>query len=774
MSRDERGPKGSVRFDAVLLRSARHDAKLTQEQLSEYAHLSVDSIKRAERGALVALETAWAIASCLRIQLKDLLAFANASGATPTGQSGIFHGVPPPLLHFTGRIVELDRIHSMLMRGKSIITQDAGPRTIQAGRVAICGIGGVGKTSLAAEYAYRYRDHYAGVFWCPAERRVGLLTSLAEIAVGLGWAPPNDHNIEKAARAALWRLEKENTTYLLIYDSVSDPGLIADLLPTCGACVLLTSHVADCGAWAKDLPLEELPLTEAAAFLQNRADRQDGVGAHALALLLGGLPLALDHAAAYCKLTRMHFADYATKVESLIRVLPPGTSYPRSVAATFNIAIDTALAVCAAVEPLVAYLAHCAPERIPTTLIEGALVDDAERSAALLVLAGTSLVKYDPFEDGTESVTIHRLVQAVARSRTTDHAAGSAVTRRLSVIYPMDAFDNPSSWTLCARLLPHLAAAYPTNLDGDLLPWGFSLGRRLHFLTNSIRGKECRLAGECEGDLFRRAASYLRGRGLYKQAMPLLVHAQVVSVRTLGRHPSTAKSCFELGLAYMERDDFWAAEFHIKMALRIFSKHHALSDVANCLFALADVFECKSDYAGSRRLQDRAFAIAKDTYGPNDPRALEATTRLAHRLANNGEYKEAQQLYNQALKISLTVFGPEHTKTAAALANLATFLHYRGELIEAQKTFERASDIFIGRFGAEHPHTARFQSEHARLLTSIGQFDKAITLGEAALATLVEAHGWRHPHAKKGAFIVFEACRAAGREASSLVSICIQ
>ena len=79
----------------------------------------------------------------------------------------------------------------------------------------------------------------------------------------------------------------------------------------------------------------------------------------------------------------MRFADYAKKASSLISTVPRGAGYPRSVAATFDLAIAEAVAQCQAAEALMAYLAQCAPERIPMTLIEGAIEDEAERMKAL-------------------------------------------------------------------------------------------------------------------------------------------------------------------------------------------------------------------------------------------------------------------------------------------------------------------------------------------------------------------------------------------------------
>ena len=205
-----------------------------------------------------------------------------------------------------------------------------------------------------------------------------------------------------------------------------------------------------------------LPIAEAMAFLMDRAGRSDEAGARTLAEALGRLPLALDHAAANCKRTQMSFADYAAKASSLIATAPRGAPYPRSVAATFDLAIDDAVAQCPAAEDLMAFLAFCAPERIPLTLVEGAIDDETERTAALAALSELSLVKPDPFEDGAPAVTVHRLVQAVARARSERKgAAQSALTRliaRLAAVYPNDGYGNPASWPRCAPLTPHLLA----------------------------------------------------------------------------------------------------------------------------------------------------------------------------------------------------------------------------------------------------------------------------------------------------------------------------
>jgi TolB-like protein len=330
-----------------------------------------------------------------------------------------FLGVPSRIPIFTGRAGELERLEAILTKDKAAAV------TQRIGRAAVQGLGGVGKTTLAVEYAYYFRSLYEGVCWCPAETRVGLLSSLAGLVLFLGTVTAvEEADVEKAAKTALHRLAEQRGTWMLIYDNVSSPEEIADLLPSAGAKVIITSRFSDWSGWAEEVALDVLPLPEAVALLESRTGRSDAAGAKILAEAVGSLPLALDHAAAFCKRTQMRFSDYAVKASSLVAAAPRGAGYPRSVAATFDLAITQAVAQCPAAEPVMAYLAQCSPERLPMKLVEGAVEDEAERLQALAALAEVSLVKHDPFEDTTPAITLHRLVQMMARVRS--EANGSA------------------------------------------------------------------------------------------------------------------------------------------------------------------------------------------------------------------------------------------------------------------------------------------------------------------------------------------------------------
>jgi len=631
-----------------------------------------------------------------------------------------FLGVPPRIPVFTGRVEELERLDAILVKDNAAVGQTIGLAAVQ-------GLGGVGKTALAIEYAYRFRRLYEGVCWCPAETRVGLLSSLAGLLVSLGAAAAEEADVEKAAKAALRRLAAQRATWLLIYDNVSSPDEIADLLPSAETRVLITSRFSDWGGWAEEISLDVLPLAEAIALLQRRSGRSDAEGAKVLAEALGNLPLALEHAAAYCKRTQMRFADYAVKASSLIVAAPRGEGYPRSVAATFGLAITEAVAQCPAAEPIMAYLAQCSSERIPMTLIEGAVEDEAQRLQALTALAEVSLVKHHPAEDTTPAVTLHRLVQMVARTRSqatgSAHDAVGRLIARLVAIYPGEGHSDPHSWPLCAQLTPHLLARRDACSDHAFV---------------------------CAGgpELLDRAGRYFHGRAAHSQAAQLFRDALAIREKTLGpEHYDTATSLNNLADLLRDQGDFAGARPLHERALAI--RERALGPehpaTATSLNNLAILLKAGGDFAGALPLYQRALAIREKALGPKHPDTATSLNNLANLLRDQGDFAGARSLHERALAIREKVLGPEHSDTATSLNNLAMILKAQGDFAQARPLFERALSIYERALGLEHPAAALSLNQLAFLLQAQGDFAGAQPLYERALAIREKALGPEHP-----------------------------
>jgi tetratricopeptide (TPR) repeat protein len=461
-----------------------------------------------------------------------------------------------------------------------------------------------------------------------------------------------------------------------------------------------------------------------------------------LAEALGGLPLALDHAAAYCKRTQMRFADYAEKASNLISTAPRGAGYPRSVAATFDLAIAEAVPQCPAAEALMTYLAQCAPERIPIALVEGAVEDDTERMKALAALAEVSLMKHDPFEDGTQAVTVHRLVQAVARARSqTNGSAESAVRRliaRLIAIYPDGAYLAFQSWPLCAQLTPHLLALRDARagITSEIADWP---------------------------DLLDRAGYYLFRHAAFSQATDLARDALVIREKWLGpEHPTTVRSLGMVATDLLGQGDFAAAQALFERVLEIYERvlgpeHPDTADSRRCL---AEVLHAQGDLARARPLVERALAIEEKVPGGY---AAPHLVLLAMVLRDQGDLAGATPLAQRALEIRENVLGPENPETGRSLLQVSDLRHAQGDHVGARPLVERALEIHAKVFGPTHQETNRIRCHLAELLLTSDQPTQALALAETALSADDKALGRAHPWTKDSARVTADALDALGR-----------
>jgi tetratricopeptide (TPR) repeat protein len=692
-----------------------------------------------------------------------------------------FIGVPPRIATFTGRAEELDLLDAILMRDKPAAVTQA------VGRAAVQGLGGVGKTSLATEYAHRYRQLYAGVCWCSADTRSGLLTGIAGLAMIVGAATAAGADVETVAKAALRRLSEHRATWLLVYDNVTSPDEIADVLPSEGARVLITSRFSDWSALADEVSLDVLPIAQAVAFLQTRSGR-DEAGAQALAEELGCLPLALDHAAAYCKRAQMRFADYAAKASSLIATAPRGVGYPRSIVATFDLAINHAVEQCAACDELIAYLAQCAPEHISEKLLEGAVEQEELRHRALSVLIEMSLIRSDLFADGTLAVTVHRLVQTVARKRSLEKGMAQAAIQRLIsrllLVFPSeeDAYVSPQFWPICATLVPHVLALsamtdeVPSKLDlADLLSrtGRYFDGRGSYteaeqVLRKALAIREAALAGNHPktADTLSYLASVLQEQGDLRQAISLLRRAIAIYETVYGQeHAETATALSNLGTVYQDLGEFEAArplyERAMKIRETVIGADHAAT--ATSLNNLATLLTLQKKFAAAQPLLERALAIRSRVYGPEHPRTGQAMSNLALALEGQGDLAGSRTLKERALTIREKTLGNEHPDTAESVNNLGRLLEAQGEIAEARRCYERAVAILERVLSPDHPNTNVPRLNLARVMLHNGDLLAAHAQARIALDAHARTLGPDHPWTKDSARVSADALDALAR-----------
>src|SRR3984893_14912972 len=300
-------------------------------------------------------------------------ALPEMASAPPSVPGTLFHlpiGVPR---HFMGREKALAAIGTALLANE--------------GRVAITalhGMRGVGKTSLAVAYAERHRNKYRAVGWIGAQTQSTLRDDFLRFGIRLGWVRA-DENEELAIEAVMERLRHEGQGFLLIFDNAIDADALKPYLPRGSAAhVLVTSNAHAWRGVAE--PVEIRPWSEdiGADYLIARTGREaERAAAETLSEALGGLPLALEQAAAYCERLGISLAKYLERFEAGgLTILDDKKSAPveyhpeyqaqhrdrLTVAGTFRLAIEGAAKLHPAAEPLILYAALLAPHPIPLFL----------------------------------------------------------------------------------------------------------------------------------------------------------------------------------------------------------------------------------------------------------------------------------------------------------------------------------------------------------------------------------------------------------------------
>ena len=397
-------------------------------------------------------------------------ALSRLGGPEPRFPGGMPRLVNAPLRNpaFTGRAQVLEELGRRLA---------AGPVAV----VAVRGLGGVGKSQVALEYAYRMCEsgRYELAGWVRADSAVTVAEDLAAMAPLLGIGA--DRPAGELAAAVVAALGSRRD-WLVVFDNAQAPADLAGMLPGGGGHVLITSRNRQWGRIAAQLDLEEFTRAESVAFVGTRSGREEPEAAAELADELGDLPLALAQAAAYIDTRSVTVGGYLDlyRDPALARRLRDegleSEEYPASVARTWLLSLGQLSGERPAAVELLRLCAFLDPDDIDLELLAAgaaqagpvlaaALGDPLERAETAGALARASLVTVP----AQGRLRVHRLVQAVTRDQLDDDQAAAWAGRALglvSAVFPGEPQD-PSSWPVCASLAPHVesvvahAESYP-------------------------------------------------------------------------------------------------------------------------------------------------------------------------------------------------------------------------------------------------------------------------------------------------------------------------
>lgn len=623
---------------------------------------------------------------------------------------------------FTGRDGELAQLAVALQADATVaLTQ-----VLQGG-------GGVGKTTLAVEYAYRQRTMFDTVWWIRAEEPATLVGDYASLGVRCRAAESAESD-QRLAAMAVRRWLEDHDRWLLILDNAEAPdtklGLEAPLDCLVGLLpqvvhgqVLVTTRDTSWEDYAAVAELEVFSPDEAVRFLLARSDSTDEQAAAAVAELLGWLPLALEQAGAYVRQTRLPLSTYLDRLRQFPAItLTKGSPRDRdpadTVATTWQVSLERVQPI-PGVEALLEVCAFLGPEEIPRDLVIQQLSAEVDEFTQLasdpfaLDEAVAAVRRYGLVKVSEQSLVMHRLLQQVIRDhldRDRRAVRTADAFRLIHRVFPTDSTD-PQTWPVCAQLLPHALAvtshAQMQDIEPDATAW-----------------------------LLTQSGLYLQQRGDYQQAHALLERALAIREAHLGAdHPDTARSLNDLALVLHDQSAYDQARVAHERALAIRESQLGPDhpDTAQSLNNLGRTVRYQGDLARAQAVFERALAIRQARLGNHQDTAW-SLSDLGLVLRDRGELEGACALYEQALPIFETCLGPDHPDTAHCISRLATALTEQGNLDRALPLHERSLVIREASPGPDHPDTAHSLTNFGRALAARGDLDRARTLIERALA----------------------------------------
>ena len=736
---DDAGDSGRVVWEARILRNlmyenAERHGRIVPVLLESDAQPFVPTVFR---GHFYDLSEERGFESLLRHLLREPGAEAAALGSLGSQDSRWSAFERPWLVP--------DAMHTRYFTGREELLTSLRLQLAERHRAALSGLGGVGKTQAAIEYAVRHRSDYPdGVFWVNADTISGLTSGFVAIAKALRLSVATSNDQEQIVRAVLEWLNRTDR-WLLILDNVDDRREIQPFVPARDkGDVILTSRESvfqELGI-ARGLEVADLDSDEALTFLLARTGRKaedprELAAATELAAELGNLPLALEQAAAYVSETDAAFSAYLSafrKRRVALLEKAGGLVSHDTVAVTWAAnfeAVERASRAAADVLHLSAFLAA---DAIPFELfLNGAQVlgehiadalaepDDLAMAEVLRPLARYSLIRSDA---ASRVFGVHRLVQEIVRAALPEAERRTHVERVICALDASFPEVTYATWAQCERLVPHV-----TSIE--------------RWVDEAVG------VAETFARVLADAGKYMKDRARYAEALPLVERALAIKEKTLGPDDrDLAVSLNSLGVLYYYQGRYSEAQPLYERALAIQEKAPASdhTDLARFLRNLAILLYDQGRYAEAQPLQERALAIQEKALGPDHPDNAFSLRILANVQLAQGRYAAAEPLYERALAIGEHALGSDNPDVAFSLDSLANLRREQGRHAEAQPLHERALAIREHALGPDHPYVAWSLHNLAEVHRDQGRYAEAQPYFERALVIQEKALGPNHPY----------------------------
>jgi len=645
-------------------------------------------------------------------------------GQSPNQAPVLWGNVPTRNPVFTGRRALLEQLESRLR------TQNVAAVLPQA----LHGEGGVGKSQIAIEYAYRHRSDYDVIWWVPSEHPAQILASLIELGNRLGLDVGNEViSAVPKVRAAL-RAGTPYGNWLLVFDNAETPETVRDYFPDAGTGkVLITSRNQEWSHLAESLEVDVFSRVESVRLLQRRNQHLPDADADRLAEALGDLPLAIEHGSAWLHATDMAVGDYLRlleeKQEQLTTLdLTPGYEMP--VAAAANVALDRLGAENPAALQLLQVCSFFAPEPIDRDLfarVRGAMgapeLDEALKNPSRLNQAVRDIQRYvlARVDHRGNSLQLHRLVQKVLQDSippekrsVMEHSAHILLTG----VNTGDPGDS-TQWLRYQALASHLTASNAWACEDD---WARAV------VINLLA-------------FYYYWGDYGSGRDLAQRVV------DDWRARLGADHAQTLKAAKWLGYYWWLFGEFDNAAAIQRETLRLSQNTVGPEDeeTIDAMSMVASTLRVSGQFTAARNLNLEAFQTARRALGENEPATLEAAHNLGISLRLTGEFRVARQLDADTYRRRIAVLGHDHPETLRTLNNLTIDERECGEYIRSRRMVEENYNRYARLFGVGHQETIRIARNLAVARRRAGDHLNAYKLAEDTMNRFRERFGPNQP-----------------------------
>ena len=633
-----------------------------------------------------------------------------------------------PKLPTKQKVFEVLFIRNNDFTGREVILEQLADQLIQEERAAVTqtfiGQGGVGKTQIALEYAYRHQDDYRFIGWVQSETNALLNNDLEKLGKQL--FPETKFNEPLEAIAALLAWAQQNDNWLLIYDNAENPESINSFIPK-GAKghIIITSRHADWSEIAVELPVKVFDRDESVNYIKKRRPVITDNEADKLADAMGDFPLALSQACSYMKAcgktVDAYLELFEKKQHDLLDQYPP-KSHEKTVAATFTLAFDCVREESELGGFLLSLFSFFAPDEIPLMLLRQSFkVEEIDLDNAI-----AALQKYSLAEVKNDLLSLHRLVQTVIRETMPDDEKKQFAATAVNVMRGLVPFEaeDVRTWDVMRLLYAHALTA---------AEWG----ERLEVELANVVG------------IYNQLGAYNYGRIAFTESQRLYEKALPIYQKVLGKEHSHVATVYNnLGSVLRDMDKFDLAQEKFEQALEIDIKANGPNhpDVATSLNNLGGVLGIMGDLAGAKKKHEQALKIRLKKLGEDHPDTATSFSNLGSVLLDMGDLAGAKKNFEKAIGIDEKASGPDHPEVATDLLNLGSVLQGMGDFAGAKEKFEQAIEIDKNAYGPDHPEVATDINDFASLLVEMGQLREAKPLFERALDIRRRMLGSMHSH----------------------------